>query len=305
MGGEKQVVVRLCSGFGNQLFQITCGLALATRWGADLVCDTTWYQLVARIHRPVRQFRLDRLSLPTPEAWRGGRRWTIGLAATIYDRSGRGKEFLEKLGRMSVVHEQYPLRRQKLEGWKNSSRIYLNGYWQTADHFLSVREVLRPMLLPCHGPSAGAKRWLDMIQSQRTCFIHIRRGDYATLVGAAGLLPLEYYHRAVRAMNDIAGGEMHWLIFAEDEAWARQNMTFLPRWQLVSYESADRDIEDLQLMAACDAGIIANSSYSWWGAALGDRPGRLIIAPERYWNTPNSDLTDWVLPAWHRVPAWA
>jgi hypothetical protein len=301
---QRQITVRLCSGLGNQLFQVTCGLACARRRGAELSCDTTWYGLVSRLHRPARRFRLHHFSLPINEAFTGWQRWTVGFAAAAYDRWKRGKGFLEATGRMKVIQEQEALRPQAPENAENFERLYLNGYWQTAEHFLSVRDVLRPMLSVRKELSAGAQHWMHVLQGRKTGFIHIRRGDYTSLVGDSGLLPVDYYRRAVRAMEDATGGGIHWLVFAEYETWARQHMAFLPEWQLVDYDSPDRDIEDLQLMAACNAAIIANSSYSWWGSALGDQPGRPVIAPDRYWNKPGASTDAWVLPSWLSVQAW-
>ncbi len=301
---DRQVIVRLCSGLGNQLFQITCGLAVAHKLGAHLACDTSWYALIARMHRPVRRLRLDRLLLPTHEAFCGVRRWSVGLAAAVFDRWGQGRNLLERIGQMSVWQEQHPLRRQPPRPGADAPRLYLNGYWQTADHFLSVREALQPMLGLRHGLSPAAQSWMTNIRQRSTCFVHVRRGDYATLVGETGLLPVDYYRRGAEYISNQLGHDVNWLVFTEDEAWARQHLGFLPAWQLVDYPSEDRDLEDLQLMAACQAGIIANSSYSWWGAALGDRADRPIIAPDRYWNRPEATLEDWALPTWQRLTAW-
>ncbi len=301
---EKKVIVRICSGLGNQLFQITCGMAAAAKLGATLACDTMWYPLVSGFHRPVRKFRLDLLQLPTGEAFRGPRRLGVGLASAFYDRTGRGKALLERTGNMILIQERHAMRNQQFDCPDDVRRIYLNGYWQTADHFLAVRETLLPLLAPRNGISENARHWLDRIRGRRTCFAHVRRGDYAELVGDSGLLPLEYYRRAASVVTEHFGGDVQWIVFAEDHDWARQNMGFLPGWQLVDYQSDQRDIEDLHLMAACDAGIIANSSYSWWGAAMGDRPGRPIIAPDMYWNRKGADTTAWRLPAWEAVTAW-
>lgn len=301
---DKKVIVRICSGLGNQLFQITCGMAAAAKLGATLACDTTWYPLVSGIHRPIRQFRLDRLRLPICEAFRGPRRLAVGLVSAFYDRTGRGRDLLQQAGNMVLIQERQAMRSQQLDCQDDARRIYLNGYWQTADHFLAIREPLLPLLAPRNGISGAARHWVDRIQSRQTCFVHIRRGDYAELVGDSGLLPVEYYRRAASVVTEHFGGDVQWIVFAEDHAWARQHMDFLPGWQLMDYESCQRDIEDLHLMAACDAGIIANSSYSWWGAAMGDRAGRPIIAPDRYWKRDGTDTTAWRLPSWQAVTAW-
>jgi hypothetical protein len=297
-----EITVRLCSGLGNQLFQFACGLAQSRRWQASLRFDSTWYNLVARIHSPLRHLRLQRLGLPVNEAFHGWRRWMVGVAAAAFDRTGRGRSILERIGRMAVIQEKQTLQRQKWTDQAPAKRVYLNGYWQTADHFLAVRDEMQGMIRPTAQLSSGAQDWKSRIAGRRTGFIHVRRGDYTTLVGDAGLLPLTYYKEAIKSFQTT---EWHWLVFSEDEEWAQHNMRFIPSWELVTYQSENRDVEDLQLMALCHAGIIANSSYSWWGAALGDGPGRPICAPNKYWNRVGADIADWTLPSWRTLDGWS
>jgi len=296
-----QITVRLCSGLGNQLFQFACGLAQSRRLEASLNFDTTWYTLVARIHTPLRHLRLREMGLPVKEAFSGRQRWMVGVVAAVFDRTGRGRSFLERTGQVAVIQEAKPLQQQAWTGLTPAKHAYLNGYWQTADHFLAVRDEMRGMVRPTAVMSSGAREWKSRIAERQTGFVHVRRGDYASLVGDAGLLPLEYYKEAIKFFDTSA---WHWLVFSEDEEWARDNMGFLPSWELVTYHSKNRDIEDLQLMASCHGGIIANSSYSWWGAALGDRPQRLIITPDRYWKDSSWTADGWALPNWLRVKAW-
>jgi hypothetical protein len=298
---NREVVVRFTSGLGNQLFQLACALSTATAWNAQVKADTTWYTIVAPLHRPRRRFRLPILGIALPEAFHGLRRWDLGFAAAAFDRWGRGRQILEWLGSMRVVQERTPMRVQAIKGPSVCERIYLNGYWQTADHFLAVREELQRMIRPTTLMSSGARDWKSRIAQRQTGFIHIRRSDYCSLVGETGLLPLAYYEKAVEYF---AGSAWHWLVFSEDEEWARHNIGFLPSWDLVAYQSENRDIEDLLLMASCEGGIIANSSYSWWGAALGDRAQRIIVAPDRYWNREGSGNGEWTLPGWHTVEGW-
>jgi hypothetical protein len=299
---RRQITVRLCSGLGNQLFQFACGLAQSRRWQASLNFDTTWYTLVARIHTPLRHLRLHKMGLPVTEAFTGWRRWMIGVAAAAFDRTGRGRSSLERTGQMAVIQETKPLQQQSWPDLAPAKHAYLNGYWQTADHFLAVRDEMQGMINPTAPMSSGAQEWRSRIAGGQTGFIHIRRGDYASLVGDAGLLPLTYYKEAIKSFQTT---EWHWLVFSEDEEWARHNMRFISSWELVTYQSQNRDVEDLQLMALCHAGIIANSSYSWWGAALGDRPGRPVCAPNRYWNRVGADVADWALPSWRTVDGWS
>lgn len=301
---RRQVAVRVCSGLGNQLFQFACGLALAEKLGAELRLDTSWFSLVSRMHRPVRRLRLRDLELDAPEAFAPPRRLAVGLLVAVFDRWRRGRALLERAGGMKLIQETQIMRRRRWNDADGRDRLYLNGYWQTSDHFLQVRDELHRRLgFETRRASPGAAALLGAIRARPTAFVHVRRGDYTELMGESGLLSPGYYQRAAAALTGVAGN-LSWLVFAEDAEWAQANLNFLKDWHLVVYDSADRDIEDLVLMAACDAGIIANSSYSWWGAALGDRPGRPVIAPASYWNRPGTGLEEWALPGWHRVPGW-
>lgn len=298
------VVVRFSSGLGNQLFQLTCGMAVASESGASVAADTTWFDFVARFHRPVRRFRLGALAVDVPEAFAFPRRAAIGVCAAAFDRWGRGRRLVERLGHMRVVHEVHAMADQPMPAALPGDRVYLNGYWQTARHFLSVRNSLLPNLRPRRAMSDGAVLWMDKIRRGTSVFLHVRRGDYAWTAGEQNLLPASYYHRAAEILKSHLGHEISWFVFAEDDEWARANLGFLPHLALVDYDSPDRDWEDMQLMAACGGGIIANSSFSWWGAALGDTPERLVIAPDRYWNREGADTRAWVLPGWRTIPAW-
>jgi len=300
----REVVVRVCSGLGNQLFQFACGLALSRRLGADLRLDTSWFDLVAKMHTPLRRLRLRQLNLDAPEAFSSPRRQVVGALVAYFDRWKRGGALIEKLGGMKLIQEAHIMRRRAWDETPGRRRIYLNGYWQTFDHFLEVRDEIHARLaLSTRPASRGAAALLDGIHRRRTAFIHVRRGDYTALMGDSGLLSASYYRRGAAV---VAGelGEPSWLVFSEDADWARANLGFLGNWQLADYESPDRDLEDLRLMAACRGGIVANSSFSWWGGALGEDPGRPVVAPESYWNRPGTGLEDWALPAWRRVPGW-
>lgn len=300
-----EVVVRLSSGIGNQLFQLVRGMSLAEQRNARLSYDTTWFRLVSGIHPVKRQLRLPELSLPLPEAFKGPTRLAVGLAAAFFDKTRRGKSMLSALGKMRVIQEDPDHRTHDDDlGGKGSMRIYLNGYWQTNGAFMVIRNKLLPRLKPTRQLSSSAKALIARAQTHETGFIHVRRGDYIHFMGEKGLLPVSYYSRAFTKMQELGRRGFRWMIFSEDSDWARDNLSFIPNAEIVDYQSIDRDIEDLMIMKACSAGIIANSSYSWWGAAVGDRSDRPIIAPDRYWANSSCAANSWALPNWVQVRAW-
>jgi hypothetical protein len=135
--------------------------------------------------------------------------------------------------------------------------------------------------------------------------MHVRRGDYLHYTGDNGVLPAIYYSRALAKIDGMGKNISRWMIFSEDRDWALTHLSFIPNAEVIDYESSNRDIEDLMIMKSCSAGVIANSSYSWWGAALGDHADRLIISPASYWKNAASNSTHWALPHWTLVEAWA
>lgn len=303
--GDSGVVVRLNSGLGNQLFQLAHGMALAERLNISLSFDTTWFQLVSGIHPVKRQLRLPELSVSLPEAFRGPRRLIVGLLAALFDKTRRGKWPLSVAGKMQVIQENRLASdcNDHLAGIKRT-RFYLNGYWQLSRPFMLVRDKLLPILRPKSPLSKGAEALVAKVATGVTGFIHVRRGDYLHFMGEKGTLPVSYYSSAFAKMQDTGKKITQWMIFAEDTEWARTNLAFVPDAEIVDYPSSSRDIEDLLIMKTCSAGIIANSSYSWWGAALGDRLDRPIIAPERYWQGSQTSTSAWTLSSWLRVKAW-
>ena len=302
---KSETVVRLSSGLGNQLFQLARGMALAEHANARLCYDTTWFGLVAGLHPVKRQIRLPELGVPLPEAFRGPRRLIIGLLAAFFDKTRRGKSLLSALGKMHVIQESTLHSGSNVDfATVNTGRIYLNGYWQTNGPFILVRNALLPMLRPKTLLSSGAKALIAKAESNDTGFIHVRRGDYIHFMGEKGVLPVCYYSRALAKVQEMGKKVARWMIFSEDTDWARANLGFVLDAEVIDYESSSRDIEDLMIMKTCCTGIIANSSYSWWGGALGDREDRPVIAPDRYWKHSNQSVTSWALPNWTQVQAW-
>lgn len=301
-----KVVVRLSSGLGNQLFQLAQGMALAEQMDARLQFDTTWFYLISGLHPVKRHLRLPALSMELPEAFRGPRRLAVGLLAAYFDKTCRGKSILSALGGMQVVQEGPPhLKHRARLSEIGAVRTYLNGYWQTNTAFMFVRNKLLPMLRPRNPLSSGAEALFTKAKSNNIGFIHVRRGDYLHFMGEEGVLPVSYFSRALAKIEKKIKAVEHWLIFSEDNDWAQTNLGFVPNAEIVDYQSTDRDIEDLIIMKSCSAGIIANSSYSWWGAALGDHPDRPIIAPDRYWRTADRTTEGWTLPNWTTIQGWS
>jgi hypothetical protein len=298
-----RVITRLTSGLGNQLFQLAHGMWLAQIGAAELRFDTTWFPLVSRLHPARRELALRKFRVDLPEEFRGTRRWLIGLLAAIHDRFAIGRSLLEKVGGFRLVRESP---RSQLDGpnLPTATRLYADGYWQTRVPFTNIRHLLLPRLIPQQPVCEVAQRFIDETAIMPTGFLHVRRGDYISYGGEGATLPPRYYKNALQLLRSEGVNMYRWLVFSDDLSWSRSNFSFIKEAEFVEYQSDNRDIEDLMIMQSCAAGIIANSSYSWWGAALGAVQARPIVAPDRYWRNHPPSADHWALPHWQHIKAW-
>ena len=300
---SSRVITRLTSGLGNQLFQLAHGLSLAQMLTAELRFDTTWFPLASRLHPAKRELALRKFRVNLPEEFRGTQRWLVGLLAAIHNRFAVGRSMLEKTGDFTMVCEGPGINMDAPNPTK-AARLYTDGYWQTREPFTSIRHLLLPCLVPRQPLCQEAKRLINETTVQPTGFLHVRRGDYITYGGEKAALPLRYYKDALQLLCSEGVNVHRWLVFSDDASWCRSNFSFLKEAAFVEYQSDNRDIEDLMIMNSCAAGIIANSSFSWWGAALGSSVERPIITPDRYWRNYPPLAGQWSLPHWRHVEAW-
>ena len=292
------VATRVTSGLGNQMFQYACGVHAANVLGRDLFLDTSWFDYFQR-HSVKRAFRLNRLRISCRSEYRRGlSRLLVGVIGFNNRWTRLAGQPLGRLLGLAISREKRPYQFQP--GFPGPidarSDLLLSGYWQTSDHFLALRERLAEEFQPAAPLSPGALAWMRKIESAGGYFLHVRRGDYANFSG--GMLSPEYYRQATETISRVAGRKNSWFIFTEDVNWALENLRFLENAEVVDFPSADRDVEDMHLMSACRGGVIANSSFYWWGGALGKSQDRTIVCPKYWWGTPESDYLDLRIPEW-------
>jgi len=306
----KAVRVQISAGLGNQLFQFAAGMALANRLGYRLILDRAWYSI--QNYRPKRAFLLDQLDLQEEKQYPNQRREQLriesslghALAAQIIRYRPKTTAMFERILRIKIIQETNPhCYDQRLQSTIPGENIMLNGYWQTTDHFEAARHFLQT-LRPVFVPSNGFLYWKQRIAISDSVFVHVRREDYLNFGGEGSTLPVQYFERAAARLEARFGMAPAWFVFSEDLNWCRSHLRFLRNFHVVDYESANRDIEDTHLMAVCNGGIIANSSFSWWGAALGKNIERPVMAPATFSHNKHKSYPDWTPKTWERIPAW-
>jgi hypothetical protein len=292
------VVVRIEGGLGNQLFQYAAARSLADRLGCGLLLD-----LRGITENGDRPYQLDLYGVRANIA--DGEK----LAALPPWRSSRASRILQSLSFFipGLVHAPtfwprsfgYDERIEKLK-----HPVYMVGYWQTERYFAWNRKGLLKDLKLQSGVSAD-NVWMEKIRKANSVSLHVRRGDYVNSPTAAehhGTCDIDYYQRAITALLD-QQPDIEAFIFSDEPQWAADNLRLPVRSHIVDANPPARGYLDLELMRICKHHILANSSFSWWGAWLCVNKGQLVYAPERWFKSRDIDSRDIIPSRWKKVSA--
>jgi hypothetical protein len=290
---DAPVIVRLEGGLGNQLFQYAAGRTIALETGRKLLLDLSAYS-----EDRLRSYQLDHFAI----AARPLRRGDVPL---LQLRRSRLRGLVPRRWRYGIVREAFPAR---LPVWPERGRVsdagapYLIGYWQSERYFAAAVATIRQELRLQAAPRGVNARLLDEIAGCDAVALHVRRGDYVSNPAATayhGLCGLDYYRGAIRRLEETVP-QPHFFVFSDDLDWVRANLDTGHPTTWVG-DNADTPWEDLRLMAACRHFIVANSSFSWWGAWLGAWPGKQVIAPARWFQADHGGEGEIVPAEWLRM----
>jgi Glycosyl transferase family 11 len=292
-----QIVIRQISGLGNQLFQYAAGLYYAKRFGATMRLAV---DLPSRSvsHGYARPFLLPHFSvdvempfLSKEERMLFSPRPQLQPLITLHKRLKHIQVYSEPLNRRYTLIDDIPV--DPATRW-----LYLVGYWQTYRMVEAVEKDVRSHLRLRLPPAGRNADYLSQIEG---CIcpvsLHIRRGDYTLAAEGNIALSLSYYLAGIRFMQDHFA-DLTFFVFSDDIPWARAHM---PNGLKVIFVEGNGDAgshEDLRLMSACRHHIIANSSFSWWGAWLNPYSDKLVYAPKNWLLRPESYYPDLFPPTW-------
>jgi hypothetical protein len=181
--------------------------------------------------------------------------------------------------------------------------VYLSGYFQAYQYARDVEDYIRTEFCIRRPPSGRNLETLERIRAaENPVSLHVRGGDYAFWCGGARLLPPSYYARAMQAMQERISNPT-FFVFSDDIAFARESLPKGERMEFVDHNDESHPYEDLRLMSACRHHIIANSTFSWWGAWLNPSSTKVVCAP-MIWqdDDPTTPYPDLLPPAWLRIP---
>jgi len=271
----KKVIARIKGGLGNQLFCYAAARRLALVNDAELVIDDVTGFVRERRYR--RQYALDRFNIPARKATPAERmepleRYRRGLAKY----SARLRPFPQR----HYVEQERKDFDARLLDFKVNGTIYLDGYWQNENYFKDVEQTIRQDLQITLPNDLTNQNMAEQIRRCNTVAVHVRWFDPPGSETAQHNTSPSYYHRAVAEVERRVSNA-HYFLFSDDPVSAR-HLLELPdkRVTCVDHNRGDENAcADLWLMAQCTCCIIANSTFSWWGAWLGDNPDKIVFAP--------------------------
>jgi len=288
------IISRLIGGLGNQMFQYAAGRALSLHKGTALRVEISGFAN----YRFQREFELHRVfNLPDMVASELDVRSILGWQASpLMQRvlSQPGFAVLRKRGFVVEPHFHY---------WQGINDVpaacYLYGYWQSERYFSAAEDMIRSDF-SFRSPLAGKN--LELAEQMNCCnavSLHIRRGDYVSDAKTSNLLgtcSLDYYHAAIKYLSERVDSP-HFFVFSDDIEWSRKNLRLDFPCSYIDHNCGEESYRDMQLMSLCRHHIIANSSFSWWGAWLNPDNEKVVVAPKHWFASGNqTDVvpSDWV-----------
>ncbi len=294
------IIVRLLGGLGNQMFQYAIARHLSILKKTTLKFDITGFNKdLYKEGGTIRNFGLNIFKIEP----------IIATDEDIDIVKSSKPELLERLRNRFlnkvISNEVYE---QKLFSFdknifKSLSNTYLIGYWQSPKYFNSIRNILLKDFELREIPTTNEYPFLDKIKKDNSVSIHIRRGDYSSnpeYFKIHGLCSIEYYQSAIECICKKITNPVFY-VFSDDMEWVKKNIQIKSTCIYVTEANNEKDYFEMHLMSLCKHNIIANSSFSWWGAWLNQNPEKVVIAPKQWMNDPAIDTRDLVPANWIRI----
>lgn len=292
------IIAKLNGGLGNQMFQYANGKALALKLNTKLLLDISEFS----VNQHHQGFELSRIfDGPFDVASKKDIKRVIGTLSYVnYQR------VLQRLPNIflkrSYVYEPC------FSYWDGiadiSDNSYLVGYWQSEKYFQNYASQIASNFtfsLPLSGFNEIIGNQIRDIEITPIS-IHVRRGDYISNQRASihhGVCSLEYYNAAISYFSK-KFLNVHFFIFSDDPVWVKENFKLNFPCTFISHNQGESSYIDMRLMSMCNHHIIANSSFSWWGAWLNRHAEKRVIAPKE-WFRANLNTQDLLPSNWIRL----
>lgn len=291
------IVTKLIGGLGNQMFQYAAGRRTAIANKTGLKLDITGYDHQVGI--TPRVYMLDMFHIRARIATRQD--------IELFKANSKGIVQRNWYRVKRALYRRHYFRQKSLafshEFLTIPDNSYLDGYWGSEKYFLDIGDIIHKDFMLKNKPNKANSELIQRIKSCNSISLHVRRRDYVLdkkTHAFHGVCGLGYYKKAIslttkRVMNPI------FFIFSDDPDWCMANLRFNYQTTYVTHNLGKHDYEEMRLMSACKHNIIANSSFSWWGAWLNNNPDKIVVAPKKWFNTATINTQDLIPNSWIKI----
>lgn len=286
------IISNVIGGLGNQMFQFAAGRALALERGVELKLDVSGFEGY-ELHQG---FQLQQAF---QGAFSAASQSEVG-AMLGWQRGPLAQRLLSRPA-MAGVRRACLVVEPHFQYWNGLRSVptpcYLKGYWQSERYFQAHAATLQADFSFRSALEGNNLALAERMRQQNAISLHVRRGDYVSNQRAAtlhGACSPDFYRAAVQHMLDRVHSPVFY-VFSDDMPWVKQHLQLSVPTHHVEHNSLAFD--DMQLMSLCKHHIIANSSFSWWGAWLNPSPSKIVLAPKQWFAQPRC-LDDLLPAAW-------
>lgn len=284
------IITRIIGGLGNQLFQFAAAKSLALHHNTSLKLDVSL----------VESGGIRKIDLP--------------LFNIVYDiATSEEINSFNKLSLTTKIIQQFlPAHKRNVykepgftydpHFFRAPHNCYLKGYWQSPKYFENIEGMIQKEFTVRTDAINTVVHLAAKFNQEESVSVHIRRGDYLdkTTVDFHGILSPGYYMSAIQLMKK-QYPLCRFYFFSDDIEWVKKNIPVDIDHEFISGTHTHTAIEDFYLMSQCKHNIIANSSFSWWAAWLNKNPGKLVIAPDKWFDKANLNTKDLIPENWIRI----
>ena len=282
------------SGLGNLLFQYAAARRLAIRNQTGVILDFSWCFNRFEVFRPKASNHLGNFQISAD----------VKIPNIFY----RSTRFVLK--KMNVQPTGPGLYLEPETGYSPGAQdlpdgTVLFGFFQSEKYFQDIADTIRTDLKIIHMPATSNvyTQIQDQIGNTNSVAVHVRRTDHLDNPRLNICTPAYYANASLRMQQMV--GNPRYFVFSDDLPWAQANIPLENATYVKLPDSQSDPIYDLSLMAACKHQIIANSTYSWWGAWLNENPQKVVISPDAWKKSAldNEHAMRDILPdQWIKIP---
>jgi len=277
----KTPVISLYGGLGNPLFQYAFGRAIEEKFKNDVKFDIYGFKFDNFYERKLEldYFKIKKFGYVTKPLI-----FKLARYARFMQNRFSYTEFLTKSHIITDKNIDF-------DNLNIVKPVYFFGYWQDERYFYNLQKALKNEIVLRNGLSIKNQKLVEEISSKNSIAIHCRRlhemsanSNSSKGSDKSTTLNMDYYVKAISYIQDRIN-DPFFIVFSDLPEWASKNFNFIKN---VKFLESNRgpDYEDLVLMSLCRHKIIANSSFSWWSAWLGEEVNQIIIAPSQVKHTP-------------------